>query len=227
MANNCCFPYGNEVYTPDMTTHPGWTKVVACPAATCPPKQYIVPGHHPYCAPPHKVGRVKIDGTIRLSTTYTDHHGHVQKFDIIPGVSYEIDAFSNTRGICHFVGKIVDFETVEGVQEILKAPHRITISSIIVDTSDIYESRLLRIRIENIERMLPILGPEQLTPVQQSNVCIEDPFVQREVDEFVSLHDVGTPVGEDGSTTNNTSSSSASQSGDTNLGSSLHDYLDL
>ena len=75
--------------------------------------------------------------------------------------------------------------------------------------------------------MLPILGPDQMSPVQQSNVCIEDPFVLREVDEFVSLHDVGTPV-EDGSTTNNESSSSNSgQNGDTDLGLSLHDYLDL
>ncbi len=222
MANNN-FPYGNEVYTPDMTTHPGWTNVVACPAPTCPPKQYIVPGHHPYCPPPHKVGRVKIDGSIRLSTTYTDHHGHVQKFDIVPGVSYEIDAFSNTRGICHFVGKIVDFETVEGVQEILKAPHCISISAIIIDASDMYESKLLRIRVENIERMLPILGPEHMTPTQQSNVCIEDPFILREIDEFVDLHDVGDPV--DGTTTdNNTQSSSTGQNGD--LGTDLHDYLD-
>lgn len=222
------YPYGNEVYTPDMTTHPGWTKVVACPAATCPPRQYIVPGHHPYLPPPHKVGRVKIDGTIRLGVTYTDHHGHVQRFDIIPGVTYEIDAFSNTRGICHFVGKVVDFETVEGVQDILKAPHCISISSIIVDASDMYDSKLLRIRIENIERMLPILGPDQMSPVQQSNVCIEDPFVLREVDEFVSLHDVGTPV-EDGSTTNNNESSSnnSGQNSNNELSSSLHDYLDL
>jgi hypothetical protein len=205
-----------------MTTHPGWTKVVACPAPTCPPKQYIVPGHHPYCPPPHKVGRVKIDGSIRLSTTYTDHHGHVQRFDIVPGVSYEIDAFSNTRGICHFVGKIVDFETVEGVQEILKAPHCISISAIIIDASDMYESKLLRIRVENIERMLPILGPEHMTPTQQGNVCIEDPFILREIDEFVDLHDVGDPV--DGTTTDNTQSSSTGQNGD--LGTDLHDYLD-
>ena len=205
-----------------MTTHPGWTKVVACPAPTCPPKQYIVPGHHPYCPPPHKVGRVKIDGSIRLSTTYTDHHGHVQRFDIIPGVSYEVDAFSNTRGICHFVGKIVDFETVEGVQEILKAPHCISISAIILDASDMYESKILRIRVENIERMLPILGPEHMTPTQQSNVCIEDPFILREIDEFVDLHDVGDPV--DGTTTDNTQSSSTGQNGD--LGTDLHDYLD-
>ena len=222
MAN---YPYGNEVYTPDMTTHPGWTKVVACPAATCPPKQYIVPGHHPYCAPPHKVGRVKIDGTIKLGVKYTDHHGHVRYFDIIPGVTYEIDAFSNTRGLCHFVGKVVDFETLQGVADILKAPHAVSISALIVDTSDMYESQLLRIRVENIERMLPILGPDQMNPVQQSNVCIEDPFVQREVDEFVSLHDAGTPVGEN-TTTDTETSSSTSQNGNTDLGTSLHDYLD-
>lgn len=222
------YPYGNEVYTPDMTTHPGWTKVVACPAATCPPRQYIVPGHHPYLPPPHKVGRVKIDGTIRLGVTYTDHHGHVQRFDIIPGVTYEIDAFSNTRGLCHFVGKVVDFESVEGVHDILKAPHAISISALIVDVSDIYESKLLRIRVENIERMLPILGPDQMNPVQQSNVCIEDPFVLREVDEFVSLHDVGTPVEDDSTTNNNESSSNNSgQNSNNELSSSLHDYLDL
>lgn len=233
MAQNNKWPYGNEVYTPDMVNHPGWTEALVPPCATRPPRQYIIPGHHPYLPPPHKMGRVRINGSIKLRVDYTDHYGHVRTFDIIPGVTYEIDAFSNTRGLCHFVGKVVDFECKEGVYEVLKPPHSISISALIVDTSDMYESNLLRIRVENIERMLPILGTDQLNPDMASNVAIKDPFVRKEIDEFVTMAQAGTPIthpvdGDDGVTTvddNNGSSSSATPD-DTTIGTSLDDYLE-
>ena len=226
MSNPNRYPYGNEVYTPDMVTHPGWVQASVPPAPTHPVKRYYIPGHQPYIPPAHRVGRVKIDGSITLRTTYTDHYGHVRSFHIIPGVTYEIDAFSSTRGLCHFVGKVVDFECKEGVYEILKPPHSISISALIVDTSDMYESNLLRIRIENIERMLPILGTDGLNPTAASNVVIRDPFAEMEVDEFVSMNTAGTPIPGDDNNNNGDGNQSIVDPDDVNLGSSLTDYLE-
>ena len=122
-----------------------------CP---CPP-----PHPHP-CPPPpphpHYHGKVSVVGRTVLTVKYVDRHGHYQTFDIKDGETYEITAVSETRGICTFAGRIVDFECNKGIEKLLDKPHEITISALIVDYSDAYESKLLRIYVNNIIGIKPI-----------------------------------------------------------------------
>lgn len=122
----------------------------------CPP-----PPPHPCpppCPPPKPYyhGKVSVVGRTVLTVKYVDRHGHYQTFDIKDGETYEITAVSSTRGICTFAGRIVDFECNKGIEKLLDKPHEITISALIVDYSDAYESKLLRIYINNIIGIKPI-----------------------------------------------------------------------
>lgn len=124
-----------------------------CPPAPRPP--------HPPCPPPppprpYYHGKVGIIGRTVLTVRYIDHHGHVQVFDIQDGETYEIKAVSQTRGICTFAGRIIDFECTKGIEKLINKPHEIDVTAIIVDYSDAYESKLLRIGIENIISIKPI-----------------------------------------------------------------------
>lgn len=189
------YPYDNQFY-PDMMI-PGPADYTL-PHRHYPPSPYHhYPGHHPHCPRPHHLGRVTIQGSITLNVRYVDHHGHVRVFRVVPGQTYEIDAFSETRGICHFVGKVVDYECVDGLQEILRAPnHSISISSLIIDASNSYESKQLRIRVENIERMIPILSPnDPAVPTPNAeNFMIFDPFMEHKIEEMNSIENAGIPV---------------------------------
>lgn len=140
------FYYSNE-YHP----HCGEYNVGPCP---CPPH----PHPHP-CPPPpkpHYHGRVSVIGRTVLTVKYVDRHGHYQTFDIRDGETYEITAVSSTRGVCTFAGRIVDFECNKGIEKLLDKPHEITISALIVDYSDAYESKLMRIYVNNIVAIKPI-----------------------------------------------------------------------
>lgn len=127
---------------------------------------YPPPPHQPYpkpCPPPpppkpkpHYHGRVSVVGHTVLTVKYVDNHGHYQTFDIRDGETYEITAISSTRGVCTFAGRIVDFECNKGIEKLLDKPHEIAISALIVDYSDAYESKLLRIYINNIVGINPI-----------------------------------------------------------------------
>ena len=123
----------------------------------CPPPPHPHPCPPP-CPPPkpHYHGKVSVIGRTVLTVKYVDHHGHYQTFDIRDGETYEITAVSSTRGICTFAGRIVDFECKKGIEKLLDKPHEITISALIVDYSDAYESKLLRIYINNIISIKPI-----------------------------------------------------------------------
>lgn len=131
-----------------------------------------------YHCPPHPHGRVKIDGVIQLKCRFVDHHGHTRFFDIVPGQMYEIDAFSASKGMCHFIGKVVDFDSVKGIEKILEAPHAVEVGAIIVDCSDDYEAKLIKIRIENIEKIIPVETIDNINPMCRNNYIINDPFAQ-------------------------------------------------
>lgn len=119
-----------------------------CPCPPCPPP------HRPY---PHYHGKVSIIGKTVLSVKYTDCHGHVQQFDIQQNATYEIKAASQTRGIVTFNGRVTDFECAAGIEKLINAPHEINVTAIIVDYSDNYESKLIRVGVDNIVSMKPIL----------------------------------------------------------------------
>lgn len=115
----------------------------------------------PYPCPPRKPepcyhGKVGIIGKTVLTVRYVDHHGHVQEFDVHDGETYEIKAISQTKGVCTFAGRIIDFESAKGIEKLINKPHIINVTAIIVDYSDAYESKLLRIGIENIISLKPI-----------------------------------------------------------------------
>lgn len=116
----------------------------------CPPPP---PPHHPR---PHCHGKVGIIGRTVLSVRYVDCHGHVQMFDLHENETYEIKAVSQTRGVCTFAARIIDFECSKGIEKLIDKPHVIEVTAIIVDYSDAYESKLLRIGIENIISIKPI-----------------------------------------------------------------------
>lgn len=118
------------------------------PCPPCPPPKPPVPHYH---------GKVSVVGRTVLTVKYVDHHGHYQTFDIRDGETYEIKAVSSTRGICTFAGRIVDFECNKGIEKLIDKPHEITISALIVDYSDAYESKLLRLFVNNIISIKPII----------------------------------------------------------------------
>ena len=124
----------------------------------CPP-----PHPHPH---PHYHGKVGIVGRTVLTVKYIDCHGHVQMFDIHEGETYEIKAVSQTKGICTFAGRIIDFECSKGIEKLIDKPHMIDVTAIIVDYSDAYESKLLRIGIENIVSIKPIKCFDGMVPCE-------------------------------------------------------------
>ena len=141
----------NPIYYYQNVPHFDEYNVGGCP---CPsPHPYPPPPHHPH---PHYHGKVGIIGRTVLTVRYIDCHGHVQTFDIHDNETYEIKAVSQTRGVCTFAGRIIDFECSKGIEKLIDKPHMINVTAIIVDYSDAYESKLLRIGIENIVSIKPI-----------------------------------------------------------------------
>lgn len=145
-----------------------------CP---CPPPP---PHPCPPCPPPpkpHYHGKVSVVGRTVLTVKYIDCHGHYQTFDIRDGETYEIKAVSSTRGICTFAGRIVDFECNKGIEKLIDKPHEITISALIVDYSDAYESKLLRLYVNNIISIKPIVyfDGRMDYPTQKDCDCHERP----------------------------------------------------
>lgn len=150
--------------------------------------------HHP-CPPPpprpHYHGKVGVIGRTVLTVKYVDCHGHVQVFDIHENQTYEIKAVSQTKGICTFAARIVDFECATGIEKLLNKPHEINITALIIDYSDAYESKLLRVGIDNIisikpvtcfdrvvptDEYLPPVAPPPMPPCPYEEYAINDPF---------------------------------------------------
>lgn len=163
---------------------------LGCPKP-CPP----LPHHPPH---PHYHGKVGIVGRTVLSVKYIDCHGHVQIFDIHDGETYEIKAVSQTKGICTFAGRIIDFECSKGIEKLIDKPHMINVTAIIVDYSDAYESKVLRIGIDNIISIKPvhcfddmrdIIPPQCIEPISPppchhhtgyEEYVINDPFTNND-----------------------------------------------
>lgn len=152
------------------------------------PDFHVGPHHHHDCPPPpphhhdhcHHYGKVGIVGKLVLKTKVTDRHGHVKYFDIEEGRTYVIEAISQTKGRCKFTGRIVDFETGKGgTQSVLDPPHEVNVSSIIVDYSDNYEAKLIRIGVDNIIDIRPVEKIEDVNPreYRREDNFINDPFV--------------------------------------------------
>lgn len=140
MNKPVCFYSPGEDYTVGPCQRP------SCP---CPP-----PPHRPY---PHYHGKVSIVGRTVLTVRYVDCHGHVESFDIEQNKTYDIKAASQTRGVVTFAGRVIDFECAAGIEKLVNAPHEINVTAIIVDYSDNYQSKLIRIGIDNIISMKPIV----------------------------------------------------------------------
>lgn len=112
--------------------------------------------HQKYQCKPNYHGKINIIGRTVLTVKYINKHGHYQTFDIKDGETYEITAISPTKGICTFTGRIVDFECNKGIEKLIDKPHEITVSALIIDYSNAYESKLLRLYINNIIGIKPI-----------------------------------------------------------------------
>lgn len=167
-------------YTPEHQHYDDY-HVGPCP---CPPPPH--PHPCPPCSPkPHYHGKVSVVGRTVLTVKYVDRHGHYQTFDIRDGETYEITAVSSTRGICTFAGRVIDFECNKGIEKLLDKPHEIQISALIVDYSDAYESKLLRIYVNNIIGIKPIrcFDGEMNYPVQDCH-CNNDHHDCQIVDPF-------------------------------------------
>lgn len=155
-----------------------------CGPRPCPPPPpYPCPPPHHHCHP-HYHGKVGIIGRTVLTVRYVDCHGHVQTFDIHENETYEIKAVSQTRGVCTFAARIIDFECSKGIEKLIDKPHMIDVTAIIVDYSDAYESKLLRIGIENIisikpvkcfDGMIPDFVPQCPEPVSPPHHCEYNP----------------------------------------------------
>ena len=117
------------------------------PCGTCCPPTQPTTNYH---------GKVSVVGRTVLTVKYLDVHGHYQTFDIADGETYEFTAISATKGICKFAAKVKDFESNKGLDKLLNAPHEITVDALILDASDAYESKLLRVYIANIVGIKPI-----------------------------------------------------------------------
>lgn len=152
------------------------------------PPPYPPPHIHHHCHPcePCPGGRVEIIGRLVLTVKFIDHHGHIEYFDIIPGKTYMIKARSATKGDCDFIGKIVDFDCIKGVESVLEAPHTVDVGAIIVDTSDDYHSKIVRINMKNIIKILPIDNMNcPMKPPDYDDYFIEDPFSEKKLDDNV------------------------------------------
>ena len=158
--------------------------------------------HHPYPYPPnhhhdhfHKhhhaygpcpSGRIDIIGKLVLQIKYVNIHGHVQYFDIEPGRSYLIEARSAKKGKCSFIGKIIDFDSVKGVEDILEAPHQVDVGALIVDTSSDYESAVYRINVKNIIKIVPVDSINHChNHLDYSNYFIQDPFAEKKLEDQI------------------------------------------
>lgn len=128
----------------------------------------------PHCPPPPRPipprpprGKVSIIGRTVLSVRYVDCHGHVQTFDIRENETYEIKAVSQTKGICTFAARVIDFECSKGIEKLIDKPHIINVTAIIVDYSDAYESKLMRIGIDNIISIKPVNCFDGIVPSEE------------------------------------------------------------
>ena len=162
----CCLPHH-----PIPGPHP-------CPPPPCP---------HP-CPPPPYFGKVGIIGKLVLSVKYIDAHGHTQYFDIVPGETYIIEAVSQVKGRCKFTGRIVDFDTKRGTEQVLTAPHIVDISAIIVDYSDDYEAKVIKVGVDNIISIKPIEKIESACPNEfcPEEYYIDDPFANQSLEYSIS-----------------------------------------
>lgn len=153
------------------------------------PHRYMSPvphGQHPHhYGPCHPCpgGRVEIMGQIQLNVRYVDHHGHVKYFPIKQGEMYYIEALSSTKGLCTFMGKIVDFDSVKGVERILQPPHTVDVGALIVDYSTDYEAKIIRIGVENITKITPLESVNHIDPCGRDTFFIDDPFAHQKLDE--------------------------------------------
>ena len=138
------------------------------------------------CYHPRPGGKVTINGQIKLSCQYVDHHGHTTSFDIIQGNMYMIEAISQTKGLCTFAGKIVDFDTVKGIEKILDAPHIVNVGAIIVDYSTDYDAKIIRIGVDNIISIKPMQSVDQVESTTPDTYFISDPFAENQLDENTS-----------------------------------------
>lgn len=139
---------------------------------------------------PRPGGKVRINGQIKLTCTYVDHHGHTRNFDIETGKMYLIEAISSTKGLCTFSGKITDFDTVKGIENILTAPHTVSIGAIIVDYSTDYESKVIRIGVENITSIRPMESVEDVESTTPNTYFIDDPFAENQLSEAISTAEI-------------------------------------
>ncbi len=144
------------------------------------------------CVGPRTGGRVKLTGQIKLTCNYVDAHGHTRSFDIETGKYYVIEALSQTKGVCTITGKVVDFDSVKGIEKILTAPHIIEIGAIIVDYSTDYQANVVRIGVENILSITPMETVDDTTSTDtEETYIINDPFSENQLDENTSAAESG------------------------------------
>ena len=148
-------------------------------------------GFHPTHPFPHHHhgpcpgGRVKVTGKIELNVEYIDHHGHTRRFPLKQGEMYYIEALSQTKGVCTFIGKIVDFDTVKGIERILEPPHTVSVGALIVDYSTDYEAKIIRIGLDNIIKITPLETPDQVESTYKDHYIIDDPFSEKELEDSI------------------------------------------
>lgn len=141
------------------------------------------PPHHCHDFKPCFDDRVDIVGKLTLSIKCTNHCGHVSYLNIIPGKTYLIEARSKIKGKCTFIGKIIDFDSYNGTESILEPPHEIDINSIVVDCSDDYDAKIIRINVKNLINIVPVDSIDNQTCMDFENYFIEDPFSQKKLDD--------------------------------------------
>lgn len=146
-----------------------------------PPPYHHHDGHHHHHHCPG--GRVKIIGNIALNVKTVDHHGHTRYFPIVQGEMYYIEALSPTKGKCTFMGRIVDFDSVKGIENILQPPHVIDIGAIIVDYSTDYKADVIRIGVENIIQIKPMETIDKVDSHGKDEFFIHDPFSKHKLDQ--------------------------------------------
>lgn len=144
------------------------------------------PDHRPHC---HNCGscpggRIEIVGRLVLTVKYIDHYGHTQYFDIEKGKTYIIEAISQSKGRCTFTGRIIDFDSVKGIEKILTPPNVVDIGAIIVDYSTDYESKQVKIGIDNIVKISPIDDMDCISiPDSREDFIINDPFADKNLED--------------------------------------------
>lgn len=120
-----------------------------CPCPCPPPSPSpINPGYNYH-------GKVDVVAKTVLKVKYISKNGHYESFDIEEGQSYEFTAVSATKGLVTFKATVKDFESTK-LDKILSAPHEAAVDNLILDASDMYESKLIRISVSNIVAIKPI-----------------------------------------------------------------------